>query len=81
MPFCETTPLFLDGFFGVIIIVHGSYNGNLRENSVGSFWKTNPIWGPKVGAFVENEPKMGGKTRLETVGQVMCPARPRKGSG
>jgi len=45
--FCETNPPILECFFDAIVFRRDTYDGNMRENSVGSFWKTNPIPGGK----------------------------------
>jgi hypothetical protein len=45
MPFYETNPLFWEWIFGITINPYGSCAGNIPKKSVGSFWKTNPIWG------------------------------------
>jgi hypothetical protein len=43
MPFYETNPPFFDEILDVTDYAAESYNGKCLENSVGSFWKTNPI--------------------------------------
>ena len=43
--FCETNPIFCEVFFGVTANVQMSCDGKVMENNLGSFWKTNPIWG------------------------------------
>ncbi len=60
MCFCETNPPFSEGFFDAIFFVRDTCRGNVPENSVGSFWKTNPPEGCKQGVFAENEPTFGG---------------------
>src|ERR1039458_4761383 len=53
--FCETNPPFCVLYFYVNIILRGSYGEKDVRDSVGSFWKTNPNIGGKMGAFTENE--------------------------
>src|ERR1035438_10083597 len=43
--FCETNPPFFDRVFDVTIFTQLRCERNLRANSVGSFWKTNPPGG------------------------------------
>src|SRR5450432_2797044 len=40
--FCETNPPFSRGFFVATATPYVACDGNAREISVGSFWKTNP---------------------------------------
>src|ERR1019366_6478864 len=45
VPFYQTNPPFFDGFFNATTTTYGTYSGNVRNKSVGSFWKTNPPGG------------------------------------
>jgi len=40
--FCETNPPFFEGIFDGSDYEYVCCEGNMREKSVGSFWKTNP---------------------------------------
>ena len=75
MCFCETNPPFSEDFFDATFFIRDTCGGNVRENSVGSFWKTNPPEGCFRGVGAKNETKLGGKTgrRRET--------NPRSGNG
>src|SRR5260221_6901769 len=43
--FCETNPPFFWRIYDVTFSIYGSCGGKAQINSVGSFWKTNPLLG------------------------------------
>ena len=59
MCFCEKNPPFCDRFFGATATANGSYGRKVRENSVGSFWKTNPNMGVKQVHLPRTNPFFG----------------------
>jgi hypothetical protein len=64
--FCETNPIYLSVVFSVTHNGQGSCDGKTWENDLGSFWKTNPIWGPiqrEFGSFVWETKPPGSRDR------------------
>ena len=55
--FCETNPPFFGEFSDVTSYPYGSCDTNCRNNSVGSFWKTNPKIGVLRGVIAPKTEK------------------------
>jgi hypothetical protein len=53
MPFYQTNPPFFRDFFDANGFEYAGCGGNLREKSVGSFWKTNPPGRGFEGVFAD----------------------------